>query len=143
MTRFARRSIKYGDTGSCYTVLDRDTSVGIGPSAFSCELHFQAVGVDPTTGEEEGDSFEEEYAVEDLEISTSDFIAKVNVGDFRRSWEQLGNTCEVLQKFALSFRSVEEATENVIKFFGMSGEKWRGAKRRVERAHSWHLDSHR
>ena len=53
-------AIMYGDTGSCYTVLDRDTSGGIGPSAFTCELHFQAVGVDPTTGEEEGDEFEEE-----------------------------------------------------------------------------------
>lgn len=132
-------SIKYGDTGSCYTVLDRETSVGIGPSAFSCELHFQAVGVDPNTGEEEGDSFEEEYAVEDLEISTSDFIAKVNVGDFRRSWEQLGNTCEVLQKFALSFRSVEDAAENVIKYFGMAACDGTATVKNPAKPHMLHL----
>jgi len=77
------------------------------------------VQVDPATGEEEGDSFEEEYPLEDLEIATSDFMAKVSVSDFRKSWETMGNTNEVLEKFALQFKKMEEAVAAVIDFLGM------------------------
>ncbi|GMH77562.1 hypothetical protein TrST_g5707 [Triparma strigata] len=135
----ACESIPYGEAGSCFTVLDRDVSVGIAPSAFTCELHFTAVGVDPMSGEEEGDSYEEEYAVEDLEIATSDFIAKVNLGNFRNSWEQMGNECEVLEKFALSFKSTEEAVENVINYFGMSACDGTATVKNPSKPHMLHL----
>jgi coatomer subunit gamma len=44
------------------------------------------VEVDPTTGEVEGEpaGFAEEYPLEDLEIATADFMAKVSLGDFKR-----------------------------------------------------------
>lgn len=43
------------------------------------ELQFRVVEVDPGTGEIEGDEegFNEEYPLEDVEISTVDFMAKV------------------------------------------------------------------
>jgi coatomer subunit gamma len=46
-------------------------------------------------------------------------MAKVNVGDFRRSWEQMGPECEVLEKFALQFRRLDEAVAGVLDFLGM------------------------
>jgi len=115
----AAESIKYGDTQNCFTVLERNTDEALAPSSFTCELHFNVVQVDPATGEEEGDSFEEEYPLEDLEIATSDFMAKVSVSDFRKSWETMGNTNEVLEKFALQFKKMEEAVAAVIDFLGM------------------------
>jgi len=77
------------------------------------------VEVDPATGEEEGGTFEEEYPLEDLEISTSDFMAKVTVPDFRKAWETMGNGNEVLEKFALQFKKMDEAVSAVIAFLGM------------------------
>ena len=43
------------------------------------ELKFRVVEVDPASGEAEGDQdgFPEEYPLEDIELSTADFIAKV------------------------------------------------------------------
>jgi len=94
-------------------------------STFSCELHFKVLDVDPSTGEPDGevdgtDGFPEEYPLEQLEISPPDYMAKVNnLGDFRRGWEQLGTDFEVVEKFALQFRRLEEAVSGVLDFLGM------------------------
>lgn len=115
----ACEGIRYGDTKNCFTVLERNTDAPLGPSHFTCELRFTVVKVDPSTGEEEGDTFEEEYPLEDLEIATSDFMAKVTVPDFRKAWEAMGNDNEVLEKFALQFKTTEEAVTAVVDFLGM------------------------
>lgn len=111
--------IKYGETKNCFTVLERSPDVELAPSHFTCELRFTVVQVDPATGEEEGDNFEEEYPLEDLEIATSDFMAKVTVPDFRKGWEAIGNANEVLEKFALQFKRMEDAVVAVVDFLGM------------------------
>lgn len=112
-------TVKYGDTVDCFTVLQRDADVPIETSAFACTLHFNVIQVDPASGEDESEPFEEEYPLEDLEITTADFMAKVTVPDFRKSWENIGNDNEVLEKYALSFQSLEEAVTGVIGFLGM------------------------
>lgn len=111
--------IKYGETKNTFTVLERTPDVALAPSHFTCELRFTVVQVDPTTGEEEGDTFEEEYPLEDLEIATSDYMAKVAVGDFRKSWEGAGTDTEVMEKFALQFNKMEDAVSAIIDFLGM------------------------
>ena len=68
---------------------------------------------------EEGYAFEEEYLLENLEISTSDFVAKVAVPDFRRAWEQMGTTNKVLEKFALRFKNLEDRIAVVLCFLGI------------------------
>lgn len=115
----ACEGIKYGETKNCFTILERNMDAPLGPSHFTCELRFTVVQVDPASGEEEGDTFEEEYPLEDLEISTSDFMAKVTVPDFRKAWEELGNANEVLEKFALQFKNMNDAVVAVIDFLGM------------------------
>lgn len=111
--------ISYGDTKNCFAVLERNGDAPLTLGNFTCELRFLVVQVDPATGEEEGDAFEEEYPLEDLEISTSDFMAKVSVPDFRKAWEAVGNSNEVLEKFALQFKKMEDAVSAVIDFLGM------------------------
>ena len=115
----ATNGIKYGDNKNCFTVLERNADVPLTASNFTCELRFTVVEVDPSTGEEEGGTFEEEYPLEDLEISTSDFMAKVTVPDFRKSWETVGNGNEVLEKFALQFKKMDEALAAVVNYLGM------------------------
>jgi coatomer protein complex subunit gamma len=111
--------IKYGDIKHCFAILERNAEIQLTPSHFTCELRFTVVQVDSTTGEEEGDKFEEEYPLEDLEIATSDFMAKVAVPDFRKAWEAVGNENEVLEKFALQFKKMEDAVAAVLDFLGM------------------------
>jgi len=115
----ATDGISYGDTKNCFTVLERSGEAPLNSSTFACELRFTVTEVDPATGEEEGGTFDEEYPLEDLEIATSDFMAKVTVPDFRQAWENMGNGNEVLEKFALQFKRMDEAIAAVVSFLGM------------------------
>jgi coatomer protein complex subunit gamma len=45
-------------------------------------------------------------------------MLKFFLGDFRRSWEEMGNAGEVLEKFALQFKKLEDAVAAVIDFLG-------------------------
>jgi len=115
----AAESIKYGETANAFTVVTRNPDEPLAPCNFECALHFGVIQVDPKSGEDESDAFDEEYPLEELELSTSDFMAKVAVPDFRASWEEVGNTNEVLEKFALQFKKQDDAVAAVIDFLGM------------------------
>jgi coatomer protein complex subunit gamma len=115
----AAEGIKYGETVNAFTVISRIPDAPLAPCNFECVLNFGVVQVDPKSGEDESDPFEEEYPLEELEIATSDFMAKVSVPDFRSSWEMVGNANEVLEKFALQFKKQEDAVAAVIDFLGM------------------------
>jgi len=115
----ASNGLRYGESKNCFTLLERNADAVLVPSSFTCELRFTVVQVDPATGEEEGDTFEEEYPLENLQISSSDFMAKVTVPDFKKAWETVGNSNEVLEKFALQFKTIEDAVTAVVDFLGM------------------------
>lgn len=110
---------KYGERTSCFVCLKRNSDI-LGVS-MSCELHFKLLTVDPATGDVDTSrkGFDEEYPLESLDISTNDFMAKVSVGDFRRSWDQMGSEGEVLEKYALQFRKFDEAIAAIIEYLGM------------------------
>lgn len=110
---------KYGERASCFVCLRRLAEPL--PTTMNCELQFKIVNVDPNTGQVESGKkgFDEDFPLENLEITTSDFMAKVSVGDFRRSWESLGTEGEVLEKFALQFKKLEDAIVAVTDFLGM------------------------
>jgi coatomer subunit gamma len=137
----AGNGITYGSTKNCFTVLERNMDAPLAPSTFTCELRFTVVQVDPATGEEEGDKFEEEYPLEDLEVSTADFMAKVSVPDFRKAWEAIGNDNEVLEKYALQFKKMEDAVTAVVDFLGMQPCDGTGAVKpnSVGKPHMLHL----
>lgn len=116
----AANKVRCGDTKKhCFTILERDTDAALTSSHFTCELRFTVVQIDPVSGEEEGDTFEEEYPLEDLEVATSDFMAKVAVADFRKAWEAAGNENEVMEKFALQFKRMEDAISAIIDLLGL------------------------
>ena len=110
---------RYGEQSHTFVSLKR-----LGDPTFTtlkCTLHFRVVQVDPHSGEVEGDNdgYEEEYPLEDLELGTNDFMAKTSLGDFRRSWDQVGSDGEVLEKFALQFKKLEDAVTAVSDYLGM------------------------
>lgn len=113
---------RYGEKANTFVVLKRNTEAGFQALTCSCQLFFKVVQVNPTTGEVEGDEdgYDDEYALEDLDLQTRDYMAKVQVGDFRRVWEQVGSDGEVLEKFALQFRKLEDAVVAVADFLGMA-----------------------
>jgi len=113
------KAVKYGETKSCFTLLTRDNAKEWQNTPYTCTLRFNVVQVDPASGEDESEPFDEEYALESLSIATGDYMAKTTVSDFRRSWETIGSANEVTEKFALQQRTLEDALAAVVSSLGM------------------------
>jgi coatomer protein complex subunit gamma len=113
------------------------------PAHFLAELKFRVVEIDPATGEFEGDEegFPEDYPLEDIEISTADFVAKADISNFRQAWDSLEKDKEVLQKYSLQFKDMEVAIDAVISCLGMQPEDGTNEidKSRIGMPHTLHL----
>ena len=59
-------------------------------TSFTNTLKFTSKEIDPTTGEPEESGYEDEYQVEDLELTGSDYVIPTFAGSFDHVWEQTG-----------------------------------------------------
>lgn len=58
-------------------------------TSFTNVLKFTSKEIDPSTGEpEEGDGYEDEYQVEDLDLNGADYVVPAYAGSFDNVWEQ-------------------------------------------------------
>ncbi|ETV71325.1 hypothetical protein H257_13452 [Aphanomyces astaci] len=114
------KQLKYGDVGSTYVCLERvaDDVVTVSQATIANELQFRVVDV--VRGQpDSGSGYSEEYPMEDVEVSGADFMAKVQVPDFRSAWEHIGDEHEVREQYALRFQSLVEGVGAVIEYLGM------------------------
>uniref|UniRef100_A0A8C3QCN0 Coatomer subunit gamma n=1 Tax=Geospiza parvula TaxID=87175 RepID=A0A8C3QCN0_GEOPR len=114
-------SLAYNQPGMCYTLVripqDDPTAVAC---TFSCTMKFTVRDCDPSTGVPEEDGYEDEYVLEDLEVTVSDHLQKVLKPNFAAAWEEVGDDFEKEETFALSsIKTLDEAVNNIIKFLGM------------------------
>ena len=136
---------RYGEKVNTFVVLKRNEEAGYQDLTCACQLMFKVIQVDPNTGEIEGDEdgYDDEYVLEDLDVQTRDYMAKVQVGDFRRNWEEMGSDAEVLEKFALQFKNLEEAVVAVADFLGMAAVDGTGiipsGSEAGKRSHTLHM----
>lgn len=71
--------------------------------SFTNNLKFTSKEIDPTTGESEDSGYEDEYQVEDLDLTGSDYVIPAFAGSFDHIWEQTGaNGEEASETFQLS-----------------------------------------
>jgi hypothetical protein len=73
----------------------------------------------PCTSSSLSQGFDEEYPMEDLDISAADFMAKVPVNDFRSAWEHIGDSAETKGSYGLKYKSLVEGVAAVIENLGM------------------------
>lgn len=59
-------------------------------SSFTNVLKFSTKEIDPTTGKPEESGYDDEYQVEDLELTGSDYVIPTFAGNFNHIWEQVG-----------------------------------------------------
>ncbi|NXM74968.1 COPG2 protein, partial [Serilophus lunatus] len=114
-------SLAYNQPAMCYTLVhipqDDPTAVAC---TFSCTMKFVVRDCDPNTGVPEEEGYEDEYVLEDLEVTVSDHIQKVLKPNFAAAWEEVGDDFEKEETFALSsIKTLDEAVNNIIKFLGM------------------------
>jgi len=67
--------------GQCWAVLRVARGPGAMPSGkLGCVLRFTIKEIDPTTGEAEEEGYEDEYQLEDLDLSAGDYVKPQPVG---------------------------------------------------------------
>ncbi|XP_026954281.1 coatomer subunit gamma-1 isoform X3 [Sagmatias obliquidens] len=115
------RSLPYNQPGTCYTLvaLPKEDPTAVG-CTFSCMMKFTVKDCDPTTGETDDEGYEDEYVLEDLEVTIADHIQKVMKLNFEAAWDEVGDEFEKEETFTLStIKTLEEAVGNIVKFLGM------------------------
>jgi len=112
-------AVPYGQPGDSFCCLRRVAGLPIG--SFSCTLKFVVKDVDPAKGvpEEDETGYDDEYNLEELEVAAADFMKRVPVADFREAWDTIGNGCEVVETFSLTYNTLKQAMDAVIEYLGM------------------------
>lgn len=105
-------------SGAAYTVLKRED--GVFPVAtFQCTLRFTCAEADANTGEVDESTFDDDYNLEELEITAANYIQKKFAVDFGEKWDSLADH-EMVERLSLStMKSLQEAVDKIIEFLGM------------------------
>lgn len=115
--------LPYNETGTAYLVLrfpedDYPNSVG----TFGAILKFIVKDCDPNTGLPDTDEgYDDEYILEDLEITLGDQIQKINKANWPGAWDEAAaNFIEMEDTYSLSsMTTLDEAVKNIIQFLGL------------------------
>ncbi|UYV63358.1 COPG1 [Cordylochernes scorpioides] len=115
--------LSYNSPGVAYTVVQLPPAdpLPFVASTFNCVLKYLVKDCDPTTGEPDDDEgYQDEYVLEDLELSISDHIQRVLKTSFQAAWEELGPNNELEDTYALaSTKTIQDAVSNVVQFLGL------------------------
>ncbi|ERL89814.1 hypothetical protein D910_07175 [Dendroctonus ponderosae] len=114
--------LPYNESGSAYVVLQFPEDLPSSVATFGALLKFVVKDCDPATGlpdVEEG--YNDEYMLEDLEVTLGDQIRKLGKANWGAAWEEAeGLFSEMEDTYALtSMTSLEEAVTNIVKFLGL------------------------
>ncbi|XP_023018984.1 coat Protein (coatomer) gamma [Leptinotarsa decemlineata] len=115
--------LPYNESGTTYVVLkfpDDDLAACVG--TFGAVLKFVVKDCDPTTGLPDSDEgYDDEYMLEDLEITLEDQIQRVSKVNWGAAWEEAAATfVEKEDTYSLSsMNTLEEAVKNIIQFLGL------------------------
>ncbi|KAL2037859.1 hypothetical protein N7G274_009333 [Stereocaulon virgatum] len=103
--------------GTVFVTFKKTADVAYPVTSFTNILKFTSKEIDPTTGEPDESGYEDEYQVEDLELSGSDYVIPAFAGSFDHAWEQTGaNGEEASETLQLSStKSIADATEQLTK----------------------------
>ncbi|VEN47829.1 unnamed protein product [Callosobruchus maculatus] len=116
--------LPYNESGSCYVVLqfpedDLPNTVG----TFGAVLKFVVKDCDPATGLPDTDEgYDDEYMLEDLEITLGDQIRRVTRANWAAAWEEAATEgyTEMEDTYSLSsMHTLEEAVQSIASFLGL------------------------
>ncbi|KAL3221362.1 hypothetical protein MRX96_005096 [Rhipicephalus microplus] len=114
--------LAYNVPGTAYVCLEMELEDPLlVAGTFSNTLKYLVKDCDPNTGEPDDDEgYEDEYVLEDLEVTVADHVQKVLKANFAASWEELGNDNQVEDTYALStMKTLQDAVQQIIQFLGM------------------------
>lgn len=114
--------LPYSEAGATYVVLQFPEELGATVGTFNATLKFLVKDCDPATGLPDSDEgYDDEYMLEDVEVTLGDQIQKVTKANFGAAWEEAAAShCELEDTYSLSsMGTLEEAVKNIVSFLGM------------------------
>jgi len=112
--------LEYNVGGTIYVVLTTPEEISECVATISATLKFTVKDCDPTTGEPDSDEgYSDDYQLEDIDISVSDYVQRVMKGNFGPAWEELGEENELSDTFSLPMKTLDEAVKNIVLFLGL------------------------
>lgn len=76
--------------GTVFVSFKKSADVAYPVTSFTNVLKFTSKEIDPSSGEPDETGYEDEYQVEDLELTGSDYVVPAFAGSFDHAWEQTG-----------------------------------------------------
>lgn len=112
-------SLVYGVPGTAYVCASH--AEGAFPTgSFANILKFRVKDVDPATGVADEPGYEDEYPLDNLDVSVADYMKKTFCTSFKDEWQALGEDHELVEIFSLStMKSIKDAVNEIIDFLGM------------------------
>lgn len=111
--------LKTDEPGTVYVSFLRPQD-GFTAASFTNNLKFTLKEIDPTTNEPEAEGYEDNYQVEDLELTGSDYVLPAFAGSFDNIWTGLDGGDEAEETLQLgNAKSIAEAVELLVKALGM------------------------
>jgi len=88
---------------------------------FSNVMKFTVKEVDPSSGQPDEGGYDDEYQLEDLELTTSDYMQRTVVANFQQEWDATDSEHEVVETYSLStMKTLTDAVKEITEFLGMS-----------------------
>ncbi|KAF2703945.1 coatomer subunit gamma [Pleomassaria siparia CBS 279.74] len=105
------------EPGTVYVSFKRlETESQFIATSFTNVLKFTSKEIDPSTGEpEDGDGYDDEYQVEDLDLNGADYVVPAFAGSFDNVWEQANGDSAVETLQLSNIKSIADATEQLTK----------------------------
>lgn len=116
--------LPYSEVGSTYVIVEfpeeKPSSVG----TFGATLKFMVKDCDPNTGEPDSDEgYDDEYILEDFEVTVADQVQKAKKSNFNAAWEAADTEewVEAEDAYVLSaVNTLQDAVNSILKFLGLS-----------------------
>ncbi|KAF2146183.1 uncharacterized protein K452DRAFT_219956 [Aplosporella prunicola CBS 121167] len=108
--------LKTDEPGTVFVSFKRTAGEAFVASSFTNILKFTLKEIDPTTNEPEEGGYEDEYQVEDLDLTGADYIVPAYAGSFDNVWEQSSSGEQATETLQLSaLKSIQDAVEAIPK----------------------------
>lgn len=112
--------LKSEETGTVYVSYSRPADPTFVAASFSNTLKFTLKEIDPTTSEPEETGYDDDYQVEDLELTGADYVLPAFAGSFDNIWSGLPESEEASETLQLSnAKSISDAVESLVKTLAM------------------------
>ncbi|KAK0246199.1 adaptin N terminal region-domain-containing protein [Armillaria nabsnona] len=103
-----------------YVSFTRESPDDYAVGSFACTLKFISKELDPSTGEPEDEGYEDEYQLEEVELSAGGDYIIPSYATFGSEWDRLRTGPSVTETFALSsMDSIKAACDSIIEILNM------------------------